>query len=305
MTEPTAVPAGSATPSAGAQLRAARERQGLHVAALAAAIKIPQRKLEALEADRFDELPDATFTRALAMTVCRSLKIDAAPVLAQLPQAAGKGLGAAAGGLNEPFRERPGRADPAEFSPLRHPLSWAALAVLVAAIAVFLLPSGWWDAVWPAGAPAPAPAASAPASAAEAAASAVPAGLAAPAPASAASDNLSAAPAWVPAAAASAPAVEVVHSVPGAEAGASASADTAVGLAVLRANDATWVEVVDAGGQVLVQRQLQPGESLGLNGRLPFKLKIGNAAATQLQFRGQGVDLAPVTRDNVARLELK
>jgi len=304
MTEPTAVsPAGSATPSAGAQLRAARERQGLHVAALAAAIKIPQRKLEALEADRFDELPDATFTRALAMTVCRTLKIDAAPVLAQLPQAAGRGLGAAAGGLNEPFRERPGRADPAEFSPLRHPLSWAALAVLVAAMAVFLLPSGWWDALWPAGATAPA--ASASAAAAEAAASALPAGLAAPAPASAASDNLSAAAALAPAPAASAPAVEVVHSVPGVEAGASASADTAVGLAVLRASDATWVEVVDAGGQVLVQRQLQPGESLGLNGRLPFKLKIGNAAATQLQFRGQGVDLAPVTRDNVARLELK
>ena len=85
----------------------------------------------------------------------------------------------------------------------------------------------------------------------------------------------------------------------------SAAADSAGGVAVLRASDATWVEVVDAGGQVLVQRQLQPGESLGLNGILPFKLKIGNAAATQLQFRGQGVDLAPVTRDNVARLELK
>ena len=40
-------------------------------------------------------------------------------------------------------------------------------------------------------------------------------------------------------------------------------------------------------------------------GHCRFKLKIGNAAATQLQFRGQAVDLAPVTRDNVARLELK
>ena len=56
---------------------------------------------------------------------------------------------------------------------------------------------------------------------------------------------------------------------------------------MLRATDATWVEVIDAGGQVLVQRLLQPGESLGLDGKLPFKLKIGNAAATQLQFRGQ------------------
>ena len=96
-----------------------------------------------------------------------------------------------------------------------------------------------------------------------------------------------------------------MHSVPGVDPGASAVRDSAGGVAVLRATDATWVEVVDAAGQVLVQRVLQPGESLGLNGTLPFKLKIGNAAATQLQFRGQGVDLAAFTRDNVARLELK
>ena len=68
-------------PGAGALLKAARERQGLHIAALAAAIKVSPRKLDALENDRWDELPDATFTRALAQTVCRTLKIDARPVL--------------------------------------------------------------------------------------------------------------------------------------------------------------------------------------------------------------------------------
>jgi cytoskeleton protein RodZ len=302
MTEPQAATGASA----GALLRAARERQGLHVAALAATIKIPQRKLEALEADRFDELPDATFARALAMAVCRALKIDPAPVLAQLPQLGGKGLAAVTGGLNAPFRDRPGRAEPAGFSPLRHPLSWAALAVLVAAAAVFLLPAGWWSALWPGTAPGAPPATivTVPVPAAEPAASAAPAA----APASTAASAISAQD--MPAAAVasgtvSAPAVEVVHSVPGAQAAASEAADSAGGLAVLRATDATWVEVVDAGGQLLVQRLLQPGESLGLNGTLPFKLKIGNAAATQLQFRGQGVDLAPATRDNVARLELK
>ena len=145
MTEPT-VPTGS---SAGALLRAARERQGLHIAALAATIKIPQRKLEALESDRHDELPDATFTRALAMTVCRALKIDPAPVLAQLPQIGGKPLPDVAGGLNAPYRERPGRDEPAHLGPLRHPLAWAALLVLVAAALVLLLPSGWWQDLLP------------------------------------------------------------------------------------------------------------------------------------------------------------
>ena len=56
-------------PSAGALLKAARERQGLHIAALAAAIKVTPRKLDALENDRWGELPDATFTRALAQSV--------------------------------------------------------------------------------------------------------------------------------------------------------------------------------------------------------------------------------------------
>ncbi len=296
MTEAQSTAGGASGPSAGALLRAARERQGLHVAALAAAIKVPQRKLEALEADRFDELPDATFTRALAMTVCRALKIDAAPVLALLPPVSGMGRAAVSGGLNAPFRERPGRAEPAEFSPMRHPLSWAALAVLVAAAAVFALPSGWWQRFWPDSVGSQ-PAAAMPALAVEPAASAA----SAPAPAA----SVAAAPVAETQSAATATTVEVVHSVPAADAGSSAAADSAGGVAVLRASDATWVEVVDAGGQVLVQRQLQPGESLGLNGILPFKLKIGNAAATQLQFRGQGVDLAPVTRDNVARLELK
>jgi cytoskeleton protein RodZ len=305
MTEAQGVAGSTARVSAGALLRAARERQGLHIAALSAAIKIPQRKLEALEADRFDELPDATFTRALAMTVCRALKIDAAPVLAQLPQVGSNGLAAVTGGLNAPFRDRPGRADPADFSPARHPLSWAALAVLVAAAAVFLLPSGWWQALWPGSTPAQPPAASVPASAPAAAGAAAATVPAASAASAAAPDSLAATSAALGASAAVAPAVEVVHSGPGVDAGASAAAGSAAGVAVLRATDATWVEVVDASGQVLVQRVLQPGESLGLNGRLPFKLKIGNAVATQLQFRGQGVDLAAFTRDNVARLELK
>ena len=106
----------SETPSsglgAGAMLRAAREKQGLHIAALAAAIKVSPRKLDALEHDRWHELPDATFTRALAQTVCRTLKVDARPVLDKLPPASGTALEPREAGLNEPFRDRPGREEP-------------------------------------------------------------------------------------------------------------------------------------------------------------------------------------------------
>ena len=161
MTEPAAVPA-QRDASAGALLRAARERQGLHIAALAAAIKVPPRKLEALENDRYDELPDATFTRALAQTVCRTLKIDAAPVLA--PAAAAPRpwrWSTVDGGLNAPFRERPGRAEPGLAGTAIRPAgAGPRLVLLVAALVVYFLPPGWLVA-GRAGAPAPASAADA------------------------------------------------------------------------------------------------------------------------------------------------
>ena len=70
--------------SAGALIRQAREEAGLHIASLAMALKVPVKRLEALEADRFDLLPSAVFSRALASSVCRALKLNPTPVLAQL-----------------------------------------------------------------------------------------------------------------------------------------------------------------------------------------------------------------------------
>jgi cytoskeleton protein RodZ len=74
------------TPSAGELLRGHREALGLKPEALAKALRVPLNKLQALEADRLDALPDAMFARALALAICRHLKVDAAPVLARLPQ---------------------------------------------------------------------------------------------------------------------------------------------------------------------------------------------------------------------------
>src|SRR6185369_17344805 len=89
--------------SAGTLLRQAREAAGLHVATLAANLKVPVRKLEALEENRFDELPDAVFVRALASSVCRTLKIDPQPVLERLPQTIAPRLVQDGDGINAPF----------------------------------------------------------------------------------------------------------------------------------------------------------------------------------------------------------
>lgn len=71
--------------SAGALLRQYREAKGLHISILAASLKVPSAKLEALEANRFEALPDLVFARALAMSVCRYLHMDPAAVLSMMP----------------------------------------------------------------------------------------------------------------------------------------------------------------------------------------------------------------------------
>ena len=89
---------------AGNLLRIAREANGLHIEALAVSLKVPANKLEALEAGRIDLLPDLTFARALAASVCRTLKIDSLPVLAHFPATGMSRLGAQAPSINTPYR---------------------------------------------------------------------------------------------------------------------------------------------------------------------------------------------------------
>ena len=291
------------TDSAGALLRTAREKQGLHIAALAAAIKVSPRKLDALEHDRWDELPDATFTRALAQTVCRTLKIDARPVLDKLPPAAPQPLEPPQDvGLNEPFRDRPGRETPGLAAAAVRPMVWGGAALMLAAVLVYLLPADLWSRLTALSAAAPA----APAPVAVPAALPASAAVAMLAPASAAP----AAVASAPEALASAPATagETVFSAPPPVVTALAAtpvASAASGLVQLRTSEASWIEVRDARGTTLLSRTVLPGESVGLDGNLPIRMTIGNAAATQLGFRGQPVDLTPRTRDNIARVELQ
>ena len=142
MSEAEAPPAsGSDARSAGAMLRAARERQGLHIAALAAAIKVPPAKLDALEHGRYEELTDNTFVRALAQSVCRVLKIDPKPVLDLLPGAGIGRLEKVEGSVRAPFRERPGQQSTGEARIWHQPVFWVVLLLLAAAATFVMWPS--------------------------------------------------------------------------------------------------------------------------------------------------------------------
>lgn len=265
------------TPSAGTLLRQAREEAGLHVATLAGALKVPVRKLEALEADRFDLLPDAVFVRALAASVCRNLKLDPAPILLRLPATGGPRLAPTEGGINAPFRSPRDGVGPSWRDQLSRPVFLVVFALLLGALALLVLPSRH-DADQAVTAPAP---------------GAEPAPEAAPVAANPAPVQLVASAALTPPAA-----------------GASASAPAtplpvAEGVVVFKAKAASWIQVTDAKGGVPLRKLLGAGESATASGPLPLAVTVGSVSATDVQVRGKPFDLAPLSRDNVARFEVK
>ncbi|MDB5749666.1 MAG: hypothetical protein JWP65_87, partial [Ramlibacter sp.] len=138
MSEPAAGAENGLT--AGAWLRQAREAAGLHVSTLAANLKVPVRKLEALEEDRYDLLPDAVFARALAASVCRTLRIDPVPVLQRLPQTAHPRLAQDRDGINTPFRPTGDAPRGGWFDQISRPVLVTVVGLLLGAVVLVFLP---------------------------------------------------------------------------------------------------------------------------------------------------------------------
>lgn len=301
--EPISEARASPAATAGAWLRNARQQRGLHIAALAVMLKVPQAKLEALEADRYDLLPDATFARALATAMCRALKVDPAPVLALLPRTSEQGFDVRPG-LNQPFRERGagGPIDGGALALLGRPVVWGALLLLVAAAAVYWVPAGWVSeresvASQPAF----------PASGVDAAASGAVEFVGAPAAPVASQAE---APLVTPPASAPLPARDItpapasVPVAPVASAPVKAAAAASGGALRVTATAETWIEVVDAQGQMLLSRVLGAGEQQEFSTAPSYKVRVGNVSGTRIEWRGAALDLASLAKDNVARLEL-
>lgn len=284
--------------SAGDMLRQAREAHGLHVEMVAAALKVPPQKLEALEADDIDALPDPVFARALAASVARALRIDPAPVLAKLPGAPQAALAEADRSMSGNIRQHPhrgaGRQPQGRLLP--RPLLALVAVLLIGAAAVFWLPQSVFDGAgaWLAKLTDRPGTSSAGASSEGAAAPAAPPGtvvepvVAAAAPTSAA-----------------APATEAAPSAPVAapEPVASAAGDV---LVLTAARGESWITVSEAGGKVLLRRLVASGETVRLSGSLPLSVVVGRASNVDVLVRGKAFDLAPLARSGgVARFEVK
>ena len=309
--------------SAGALLRQAREAAGMHVAALAVALKVPVSKLEALESDRYDQLPDAVFVRALASSVCRTLRIDAAAVLERLPQTQAPKLSPDDAGINTPFRAQNERRNRLVSEHRWSPTLLAVPLLCIGALAIYLWPRfspsvpespapltspGAVVQTAPEPEPAPPPVvaqapemqaatpvavtpstASAPAAAPVPTPAPVVAVVPPPAPVSA--------PASVPAPVQPAPAATPAAAV--------AAAPSAASVLSFSATGSSWIKVTDANGQVTFQKTLSAGETASAGGVSPLTVVVGKVDATQVQVRGKAFDLQSVARDNVARFEVK
>ncbi|MCR8960243.1 helix-turn-helix domain-containing protein [Variovorax sp. S2] len=300
--------------TAGDMLREAREAHGLHIEMVAAALKVPPQKLMALEADDIDSLPDPVFARALASSVCRALRIDAAPVLAKLPGAQRAPLATADRTLKSNIVSGTPRWNGSRSNglPSRALLIVVAL-LLVGAAVLFWLPQSAFDQVgaavsrWTArgetetGSVTEAPAvAAAPGGASVVENTPVsPVPPAATGPATAAAPGTPVAPA--------APGAPSATALPAANAAATVAAPAASGVQplVFVAREDCWITVTEAGGKQLLRRIVQAGETVGLSGALPLSVVVGRASAVDVQVRGKPYDLKPVTRGGgVARFEV-
>ena len=269
--------------SAGSLLRRAREAEGLHIAALAVALKVPVKKIEALEADRLHELPDIVFARALASSVCRALKIASGPILALLPLSSQPKLKAVESGTQASYRVKGLRSENRVWDQLSRPY-WVAIFLLVIGLAALIF--------WPVKPGSVMLAVSLPA----VAESAVPVPATAELPL----------PLPLPLPVAVPPPVLDADPAVGAAANAIvAGSGSTTGILVLQASGASWVEVTDAKGVVHLRKTMSQGEVQGVSGVLPMAVVLGRAGVMAVRIRDVPFDLGAVSKDNVARFEVK
>jgi cytoskeleton protein RodZ len=293
----------SETLSGGAMLRKAREASGLHIAAMAVALKVPVKKLEALESDRFDLLPDTVFVRALASSVCRNLKIDPNPILERMPQIATPRLKTDESGINTPFRETGSSLNLPFWEQLSKPMVLAVLLLIVAILVLVFVPFGSASGTK------------------ESKAENADIVLSVPTPTAVVIDQpVSVEP---PKPAPPATVIEPVQRdpqsiaqvlgtasapIPAAIGSTSATPVAAVsvsGMVVLKARASTWVQVVDANGGVQVRKNMEEGEQISASGPIPLSVVVGRADAVEVQVQGKPFDLMRVAKENVARFEVK
>ena len=336
--EPTLSTAGGAAPAAsakpaggfGAQLRAAREAQGISLGDMAVRSRLSVAQVRALEEEDVSALPEPVYVRAFIRGCAHSLGLD--------PQALAEdymnryGRGGAAAELGQIPKHDPSREQVINAAPRHRGLKAALLVVLIGLVSAGIwaiytdqfagvhsgseaqkIESGVTEAA-PAPAPAVQPAAPAPAEkpAAEkpAAAPAQPApaaqsAAAAQPAASAAAPQAVAQPAPAAQTAPSAQAVASAQAAQPAPAARPAAASATNHRVEFRLAGACWVQVIAPSGRNVIAREMQAGSNEVLEIPRGSRFTIGNADAMQLMVDGRAYAITETVRNGVARFTLQ
>ena len=253
----------------GAQLKQAREAQGLAIDDVALQLKFAPRQIESLEQERFDRLPGPTIARGMVRNYARLLKIDPEPLVVRLAPRVESPPDA--NQIVDRFRQEVPFSDSSKRSTLLYAGFSVGVLVLVAALAY-----EWQQQKTPPRPEAPALERTQPAEppAQAAVAPQPPAPVPEPAPAPVVAEKPPPA----------APAVVVEKKKPQSEKIAAAAEDAENPLApgthriVLRTEGEAWLEVKDGAGRMLISSLNPAGTERTLRGRAPFDIVIGNAS---------------------------
>jgi len=295
----------------GAELAAARQERGLSLPEVAQQLKFGIRQLEALEADRFDELPGGvTFARGIVRSYARMLKLDPEPLLARI---AGRYDAPDSNQLAARFSQPVPFSDAGRRSTLVYFGLSLAILVVVGGIAyqwqqernapakmAFVKPKAETAARRPA-----LPAQTASAASAPAAEEKKPVEARKPAPPAEArkAEDRKAEDRKVEDR--KVEEKKAVEKKPSSILAAAAPPPSGVHRIVMRVEtDEAWLEVTDASGRMLVSSLNRAGSERVVQGRGPFTLVIGNASHVRVLHNDRELDLKPHTRVEVARFTI-
>jgi cytoskeleton protein RodZ len=263
----------------GQELAAAREARGLALVDVAQQLKFAPRQIEALEQERFDELPGVTFARGMVRSYARLLQLDPEPLVQRI-----------AGRFDVPDSNRlAARYDqsvPFSDSGRRSSVVYLAVSlgvlVLVGAVAY-----EWHDER----------------SAAEKNAATI-------------AKVKPAAREATPPVAPEQPLVQekiVVTETaapPPAVAPAPLSPPTSLARSggpriVVRTEGEAWIEIKDSADRMLISSLNPPGSERVVRGTPPYSLVIGNAKQVTVTYNDKPIDLAPHIKYDVARFTIR
>lgn len=308
MTDPTDYagapdPAERGQPTPGMQLSMRRQEFNWTVEQVASQLNLAPRQVLAMEADDYGALPGMAVARGFIRSYAKLLKLDSAPMLAQIAKAPGSAEQAIPLRRAIPsttFQPHRGATRGRQGGPSRLLL---ASGVIIAAglAAVAFSQREQLAAFLPASvaslmdrAPSPEPAAAKPDDG-----RVVDTAVAPPLHQSGAvSAPAGMTPELSPATSAASPAAAV-------ETPAAAAAPQEADSLVLKMRQDSWVEIKRADNTTVTSRVLRAGstETFALSG--PLTMTVGNARGVDATVRGAPLDLAGTTRNNVARVSVK